>query len=240
MSLNSSQSQQQMSDRQRRMLADMGIDVWTSRSASPIFSDAKVSAEATQIPSADPNQPSLAEIKASLAEVSGRGATRKQSAQAAQIIPVMESSVGTPPAETPEVLQADRIHLYFAKKANVLYISDVPIGGPSQSFVQDLLMFLNWRVTNGEFEVGKKPLLSEFQWPVVATSGTPERAVAAFLDKHGLTSAEGLGLFSPGAMTVLKPWLPSATSRFIEVPDIAELASNALAKEKLWGEVGRL
>ena len=240
MSLDSPQSHQQMPDRQRRMLVDMGIDVWTSRSFNPIVTDAAVSGDAGQVPAAAGSQPSLAEIKASLAEVNGQAAVGAQRAKPDQINVVQALSTDTPPVDAPEVLQVDRIHLYFAKKANVLYISEAPIGGPSQSFVQDLLLFLNWSVTNGEFDASKKSLLSEFQWPVVATSGTPERSVAAFLDKHGLTSPEGLGLFSAGAMKALKPWLPSATSRFIEVPDLAELATNALAKEKLWGELGRL
>ena len=235
MSLDSPQSHQQMPDRQRRMLVDMGIDVWTSRSSNPMVTDAAVSGDAGQVPAAAGSQPSLAEIKASLAEVNGQGAVGAQRAKPDQV-----NAVQAPSTDAPEVLQADRIHLYFAKKANVLYVSEAPIGGPSQSFVQDLLLFLNWSVTNGEFDVSKKSLLSEFQWPVVATSGTPERAVAAFLDKHGLTSPEGLGLFSAGAMKALKPWLPSATSRFIEIPDLAELVTNALAKEKLWDKLGRL
>jgi len=217
------------------MLVDMGIDVWTSRSSNPMVTDAAVSGDAGQVPAAAGSQPSLAEIKASLAEVNGQGAVGAQRAKPDQV-----NAVQAPSTDAPEVLQADRIHLYFAKKANVLYVSEAPIGGPSQSFVQDLLLFLNWSVTNGEFDASKKSLLSEFQWPVVATSGTPERAVAAFLDKHGLTSPEGLGLFSAGAMKALKPWLPSATSRFIEIPDLAELVTNALAKEKLWDELGRL
>lgn len=224
-----------MPDRQRRMLVDMGIDVWTSRSSNPMVTDAAVSGDAGQVPAAAGSQPSLAEIKASLAEVNGQGAVGAQRAKPDQV-----NAVQAPSTDAPEVLQADRIHLYFAKKANVLYVSEAPIGGPSQSFVQDLLLFLNWSVTNGEFDASKKSLLSEFQWPVVATSGTPERAVAAFLDKHGLTSPEGLGLFSAGAMKALKPWLPSATSRFIEIPDLAELVTNALAKEKLWDKLGRL
>ena len=240
MSLDSSQSHQQMTDRQRRMLADMGIDVWTSRSVSPIVSDAAVIGDFKQMPSADTSQPNLAEITASLLEVSGREAVDVQTAKAVQVDLGKESSGDMPLVEITEVLQADRIHLYFAKKANVLYISEERICGPSEFFVQDLLMFLNWSVANGEFEASKKLLLSEFQWPVVATSGTPERAVAAFLDKHGLTSPESVGLLSAGAMKALKPWLPSATSRLIEVPDLAELAANALAKEKLWGELGSL
>ena len=240
MSIDPSQSHQQINDRQRRMLADMGIDVWTSRSASPIVADGVVIEDFRQMPSADASQPTLAEIKVSLLEVSGSKAAGVQTARAVQVNSGRESSGDTQLVETPEVLQADRIHLYFAKKANVVYISEVPIGGPSQSFVQDLLMFLNWSVSNGEFEASKKSLLSEFQWPVVATSGTPERAVAAFLDKQGLTSPEGLGLLSAGAMKALKPWLPSTASRLIEVPDLAELTANALAKEKLWGELGRL
>ena len=218
----------------------MGIDVWTSRSSNPIVSDAAESADAGQVPAPVGNQPPLAEIKASLAEVNGQVAVGAQRAKSDQVIAERAPSTDAPQVDAPEVLQADRIHLYFAKKANVLYISEAPIGGPSQSFVQDLLLFLNWRVSNGEFDASKKSLLSEFRWPVVATSGTPERAVAAFLDKHGLTSPEGLGLFSAGAMQALKPWLPSVTSRFIEVPDLADLATNALAKEKLWGELGRL
>ena len=240
MSLDSPQSQQQMPDRQRRMLIDMGIDVWTSRSSNPIVTDAAVSADAGQVSAAAGSQPPLAEINASLAAVNGPGAVGGQRTKPDQVVTARAPSNDALRVDAPEVLQADRIHLYFAKKANVLYISEAPIGGPSLSFVQDLLLFLNWSVTNGEFDASKKSLLSEFQWPVVATSGTPERAVAAFLDKHGLTSPEGLGLFSAGAMKALKPWLPSATSRFIEVPDLAELATNALAKEKLWGELGRL
>mgnify|MGYP000063606339 CR=1 FL=1 len=237
MSLSSPQSHQQMSTRQRRMLMDMGIDVWTSRSSSPIVAEVEAGAAAPPVPAAASGAHTLAEIKASLAEVSGDGMVR---VQANDVALTQDTSVVTPPVTEPEVLQADRIHLYFAKKANVLYICEEPISGPSQSFVQDLLLCLNWSVSNGEFEASKKSLLSEFQWPVVATSGTPERAVAAFLDKHGLTSPNGIGLLSAGAMRVLKPWLPSETSCFIEVPDLAELATDALAKEKLWGQLGHL
>ena len=235
MSLFSPQSHQQMSARQRRMLMDMGIDVWTSRSSSPIVVEVEVAVDTPGVPVVAAAPHALAEIKASLAGASGGGAVRALAADVAST----QAPTATP-VEKPEVLQTDRIHLYFAKKANVLYISEAPISAHSQSFVQDLLLCLNWSVTNGEFEVAKKSLLSEFQWPVVATSGTPERAIAAFLDKHGLSSPEGIGLLSAGAMRILKPWLPSATSRFVEVPDLAELATDALAKEKLWGELGHL
>ena len=237
MSLFPPQSHQQMSARQRRMLMDMGIDVWTSRSSSPIVAEVEVAVDTPGVPVVAAAPHALAEIKASLAEASGGGAVR---ALAADVASTQAPTATATPVEKPEVLQTDRIHLYFAKKANVLYISEAPISAPSQSFVQDLLLCLNWSVTNGEFEVAKKSLLSEFQWPVVATSGTPERAIAAFLDKHGLSSPEGIGLLSAGAMRILKPWLLSATSRFVEVPDLAELATDALAKEKLWGELGHL
>ncbi|MEZ7817800.1 MAG: hypothetical protein QMB25_00285 [Pseudomonadales bacterium] len=232
MSLHALQPHIQMSTRQRRMLVDMGIDVWTSRSFNPQVNEVEAPSDLATAPTDSVVPPSLAEVKARLAEVSGAGGVAMQ--------PTKAEVAKEPPVAKPAVLQADKIHLYFAKKANVLYISEEPITGLSQSFVQDLLLFLNWHITNGEFETTKKPLLSEFQWPVVATSGTPERAIAAFLDKHELTSGQGLGLLSAGAMKVLKPWLPSQLSHFIEVPELAELATNALAKEQLWSELGKL
>ena len=146
MSLFSPQSHQQMSARQRRMLMDMGIDVWTSRSSSPIVAEVGVPVVAAA-------SHALAEIKASLAEASGGGAVR---ALAADVASTQAPTATATPVEKPEVLQTDRIHLYFAKKANVLYISEAPISAPSQSFVQDLLLCRNWSVTSGELEVDKK------------------------------------------------------------------------------------
>jgi len=236
MSVNSPQStnasSNALSARRRRMLVDMGIDVWTSRSFNPEVAQIAVTSD-VKIPSvAASDQPSLAEVKVRLVEATGAGMSAPKPA-------ALEPSAKSVDA-VQEVLQADRIHVYFAKKGNALYISEQPITGPSQSFVQDLLLFVHWQLSNGEFDGSKKPLISEFQWPVVATSGTPERALAAFLDKHGLTTPAGLGLISPDAMKVLKPWLPIEGSRFLEVASLAELATNAQAKVQLWGELGRL
>ena len=68
MSLSSPQSHQQMSTRQRRMLMDMGIDVWTSRSSSPIVAEVEAGAAAPPVPAAVSGAHTLAEIKASLEE----------------------------------------------------------------------------------------------------------------------------------------------------------------------------
>ena len=77
MSVNSPQSTNASSNassaRRRRMLVDMGIDVWTSRSFNPEVAQIAVTSD-VKIPSvAASDQPSLAEVKARLAEATGAG-----------------------------------------------------------------------------------------------------------------------------------------------------------------------
>jgi hypothetical protein len=208
------------------MLIDMGIDIWNTRNSLPA-ENKEMRREDSIEASAPPH--SLAQIKEGLAE------SQQGSKGAAEIVVrTSESGASLIPNNA---LEADRIQIYFIKKGDALYLSEEPITDSSQSFLKDILLFVNWQINRGKFEPAGVEQISEFRWPVVATSGTPQKAITAFLDKHISSFDYSLVLCDRGALRVLKPWLPDYKLKFFELPELSELLADADAKRRFWSEL---
>ena len=83
----------------------------------------------------------------------------------------------------------------------------------------------------------EKPHNSEFRWPIVEASGTPERAIAVFCQKHQILSGEIAVLITPGAKAILTPWIKDEACHWIAVETLTGASSNGDAKRALWLQV---
>ncbi len=102
-------------------------------------------------------------------------------------------------------------------------------------FARDILNYLDWQVlhdatdsveTKGKFTQG------EFKWPQLTPGqGSPQRALAAFVETYLPRGAKWIGICEP--VTDLSPWLDSAL-QITKLADPAVILPDASAKKALW------
>ena len=211
----------QLTQRQTRMLADMGIDVWYSRQeTSPIANQ--------QQPTVVPSQPTAVADLASL----------KSTLNPA---PRIEATPVAQPAAAPEDESARHrvapIRLYHLHNEAGLLVSTEPLAGPVAQFAADLLLSQRWRQGTA---TNAKPEFGEFNWPLTDNVGTPERALLAFMDKFGVGAKDGRILFCTEATRALiNSWVTLADQSYLLIPDLSELMLSADAKRQFWDALSR-
>ena len=224
MALSNSTVMSQLSNRQRRMLQDMGIDVFTARrSAVAERSDTQALTEETALSPIPRSSavPSLS-AKASSAPTPLEG-------------PTLASGPSTTQATVGRDSQADtfvRIELNVVATPTLIHLSENRLSAQELRFLQDLAGALHWARTRSALE--EKPHNSEFRWPIVEASGTPERAIAVFFQKHQILSGEIAVLITPGAQAILSPWIKDEACHWIAVETLSGTSSNGDAKRALW------
>jgi hypothetical protein len=102
-------------------------------------------------------------------------------------------------------------------------------------FLQDIAGAAQWVMRRSTLKGAVRN--SEFRWPIVEATGTPERAIAVFCEKHGMLSRSTAVLVSTGAAAVLKPWLSASTEHWLAVDVLAQTLTQGDAKRALWQRV---
>jgi hypothetical protein len=78
---------------------------------------------------------------------------------------------------------------------------------------------------------------SDFRWPIVEASGTPERAVTVFCEKHQMLSPNTAVIGSTKATETLKKWLGDNVSHWLTVDALAQTAARGESKRVLWQQL---
>ena len=224
MALSNSTVMPQLSNRQRRMLRDMGIDVFTARrSAVAEPSDIQALTEETALPPI--SQPSaapspIAGLSSAPIPVEG---------------PIPVSGPSTALVTDGGVSQGDshvRIELNVVATSTLIHLSKNPLSLQELRFLKDLASALHWARTRKRLD--ERLRNSQLLWPIVEATGTPQRAITVFCQKHHMFSDETAVLITPGAQAVLAPWVNNETSHWIRVETLDEASSSGAVKRALW------
>ena len=210
----------QLTQRQTRMLADKGIDVWYSRQETSLVLIS--AANGSIVPAYGGRRP--ASIKSTLNPA-----------------PLIEATSVAQPAAAPEDESARHrvapIRLYHLHNEAGLLVSTEPLAGPVAQFAADLLLSQRWRQGTA---TNAKPEFGEFNWPLTDNIGTPERALLAFMDKFGVGAKDGRILFCTEATRALiNSWVTLADQSYLLIPDLSELMLSADAKRQFWDALSR-
>jgi hypothetical protein len=235
------------------MLQDMGIDVFFSRQA--------VSDIQTQLASQPPvqSQPpgysqSTGQAQARPAATAETGAQQPSPASAARA--ALAQSAPTPNQQTEAMSGAGpnpssietvsgtnaaqvetglTIELSFVATPSLVWVGDGPLSDLELRFLQDLTAALHQATTGARL---KEPVHnSDFRWPIVEASGTPERAVTVFCEKHQMLSPNTAVIGSTKATETLKRWLGDNASHWLTVDALAQTAARGESKRALWKQL---
>ena len=219
-------SNKPLSKRQRRMLQDMGIDVFTTRQvALPEWRDENPTNNETgnePMPVASEVSP-LAVAQTVLVTAADTASDSDEAREPSQ--EAADSSIDT----------AVRFDLNVVATSSMVHLGEVPLSAQELKFLQDLASAVHWARSRSGLE--DKLRNAEFRWPIVEAAGTPERAVAVFCQKHQMLTGEKPVLITPAAQAALTPWISAETSHWIIIDTLAEASSQGSAKKTLWQDV---
>ena len=219
-------SNKPLSKRQRRMLQDMGIDVFTTRQvALPEWRDENPTMNETG------NEPmSVASEVSPLAAAQTVLVSAEDTASDSD-----EAREPSQEAAESSIDSAVRIDLNVVATSSMVHLGEVPLSAQELKFLQDLASAVHWARSRSGLE--DKLRNAEFRWPIVEAAGTPERAVAVFCQKHQMLTGEMPVLITPAAQAALTPWISAETSHWIIIDTLAEASSQGAAKKTLWQDV---
>lgn len=209
-----------LSKRQRRMLQDMGIDVFTTRTAG---------ADVLPAPVQDPRSTPLAN-PAAAARAALTAAKREEATPALAVADEPRPSMPQPEAPAPV-----RIELNFVATPALIYVGETELSALELRFLQDVAGAAQWVMNRSPLKNAVRN--SQFRWPIVEAAGTPERAITVFCEKHDMFSRSTAVLVSTGAAAVLKPWLSASTEHWLAVDVLAQTLTQGDAKRALWQRV---
>ena len=135
----------------------------------------------------------------------------------------------------PEAPAPVRIELNFVATPALIYVGETELSALELRFLQDIAGAAQWAMRRSTLKGAVRN--SEFRWPIVEATGTPERAIAVFCEKHGMLSRSTAVLVSTGAAAVLKPWLSASTEHWLAVDVLAQTLTQGAAKRALWQRV---
>ena len=211
-----------LSKRQRRMLQDMGIDVFTTRTENAEAVSAPVQ-NTRAAPSGNPAAAARAALSAAKTEEALPAAAAFEKSQAAE--PQSDASTSAPV----------RIELNFVATPAMIYVGETELSALELRFLQDVAGAAQWVKSRSPLKGTVRN--NAFRWPIVEATGTPERAVTVFCEKHGMLSRSTAVLVSTGAAAALKPWLSASTEHWLEVDVLAQTLTQGDAKRGLWRRV---
>ena len=242
MSLSNAVSNKPLSKRQRRMLQDMGIDVFTTRQvASPELHDENPTGnEAGKEVAKEIAKETGNEVLPPISEVSPLAAARTALVTDAETPPdippnIPEAGESSQDAAESSRVSTVRIELNVVATSSMVHLGEVPLSAQELRFLQDLASALHW--TRARSALNDKLRNTEFRWPIVEAAGTPERAVAVFCQKHQMLSGEMPVLITPAAQAALTPWISAETSHWIPIETLGEVSGQGAAKRALWQQV---
>ena len=226
---------QAQSRRRQRLLKDMGIDMWFQR---------KTLVEQNAMPEQAPralSEPSFAGTKETPeppAEVQSVQAPNPVEPPAPYEPPPQgATSDDAPQEDNPVAPQEDNpvapIALNFVAHDHFLFIDHQTIDEQALRFVSDLLVGLRW-LTARDLHLDP-PAARAFHWPMVASSRTPEVAIATFFEKYAPGAQQDIFL-TEESLHILKPWLPQEDAPLVVLPSLSTLMMSAQQKRALWAK----
>ncbi|HAL42514.1 MAG TPA: hypothetical protein DCP57_08725, partial [Gammaproteobacteria bacterium] len=125
------------------------------------------------------------------------------------------------------------IALNFVAHDHFLFIDHQTIDEQALRFVSDLLVGLRW-LTARDLQLDP-PAARAFHWPMVASSRTPEVAIATFFEKYAPGAQQDIFL-TEESLHILKPWLPQEDAPLVVLPSLSTLMMSAQQKRALWAK----
>jgi hypothetical protein len=127
------------------------------------------------------------------------------------------------------------IELSFVATSSLVWVGDGPLSDLELRFLQDLAAALHQATTGARLNDPVRN--SDFRWPIVEASGTPERAVTVFCEKHQMLSPNTAVIGSTKAMETLKRWLGDGAGHWLTVDAVAQTAARGESKRVLWKQL---
>jgi len=234
------------------MLQDMGIDVFFSRQRvndSAAQASTQDQRQAEPQSSAQAQTSPMAASEAGMQQPSPAFAARAALAEAAPAPSASEqelagrSRLGPGPASTDAhsrtvSAQADTdltLELSFVATASLVWVGDGPLSDLELRFLQDLAGALHQAVAGAVLQ--DRVRNSDFRWPIVESSGTPQRAVTVFCEKHRMLSPGIAVIGTTSALQTLKTWLDDGTNHWLTVDGLAQTAAQGESKRALWQQL---
>lgn len=212
-----------LSKRQRRMLQDMGIDVFTSRRMLPV----------TEEHVAKSSDSPVAQARAALGRSQAQTETHRP-ADALVTTPVQSLPTPVEAAESSSA-QGISIDLFVVATPGVIFVSESAASAQELRFLQDLANAVYW--ANTRIVLKEKVRNSEFRWPIVEATGTPKRAVAVFLQKHKMLASTTAVIITPTAKSILEPWVSENIAHWNELEGLGVVMAKGEAKRRFWSRV---
>ncbi len=153
-------------------------------------------------------------------------------APAAEPAPVRAEPQLPPPAEpagaAPEPAAAQLIEFIWVKGASGMLLNDLASDAATIRLLKDMVRYGDW--VGGHQGA---PQQGDFRWPqLVDTSGSPERALAAFVGKH-LPEGGWLAM-TPGVLSQLEPWLEGLGVKVLALAPLTRSLGDAAVKKEIW------
>ncbi len=219
-----------LDSRRRKILRDMGIDVWVLRAVPGQAAGASSAPAIAELPTG-----SLAAATPPNPAAAARAALTGIAAQQAE---PRRSDGSRRRAETPDSAPAERIVVESVALKGVVLLLYGPVSRRDQRLAHDV-------VSSAVAAWSEKPVHRRFSWPPAAPAGKSaadanglpvlRRALRAFVDKD-LHDHQAHKVLYVGAVAEHLPdtW-PGA--RVLRLPALGELSRDAEAKKRLWTEM---
>lgn len=209
-------------ERQQRILKDMGITVWHLRTEQTVVpADVQLDVPTPRVPmDTDPDRAAASEVAV-------------QTTAPEIVVPEINSAEIVEPIKPVVVESIEPIGFHWLANATAMVLS-APEQAAPVPFVKDLLAALAWHNNHTE-KAQLKVRQGEFKWPQLDTAtGTPERTLKAFVDKH-CAQARWI-LMGSDVVSQLQRWQPELVAR-AGVFDLLAASQDMQAKERLWQQL---
>jgi hypothetical protein len=192
------------------MLADMGIQVWFQRNV-PQAPAASVPTPGAVAQAAHPPPP----------------AVDKPGAEHA---PAQAQSSAAPSAEI--------IEFSWLKNDQALIAFPLGADATAARMLKDILAYGSWLSDPGGKAVSGRVASGDFRWPqLVDSSGDPQRALRAFLDKQFAAQRARI-LLTAEVLPMLRDWLAELAGDMpletVELPALQDGISDPASKKQIW------
>ncbi|NKB97414.1 MAG: hypothetical protein GKR90_02790 [Pseudomonadales bacterium] len=235
-----------VTNRNEKLLAAMGIQVWYAREAvareavapeevahpevarEVVDGGADERREATNVPAITSQEPIPGPTRVSTDANLSLDLNDDVQARGQDALPQPQTvAIATPVEVETDVVPVE----YFWWRGGSGLLLLPPPGNYDEQLLKDIVAAMDWRA-NGE--VGKVEN-GHFRWPqLTSTSGTPERAIAAFIDKFAPTETKWV-MVTEKLLTELSPYLTFT----IDIDTLPDALHQADEKKRLWQILGK-
>lgn len=209
-------------------LAVMGIPVWYRRGGAAV---AVAPEPVSALSPAEPSDTTLSEAALSKAPLSE--ATPAAPSDPAPAV-VAGAEQAPPAASADDQAAPARLAFTWVKGASGMVLNGLVSDAALLKLLKDVVRYADWvSQSQGAGAHG------DFQWPqLLDTSGTPERALGAFVAKH-LPDGGWLAL-TPEVREQLEPWLAALDVTVIDLPALTANLGDATTKKAIWQQLKNL